>query len=234
MTIARSKRADRRRNTTPRFRSTLTYMCFRFFARRLLSLVLTLGCACAPLLAQNGSAGDSAATRKAYEDRERNLLSLIKGRPSDSNLYNDLGVSQFYLGKGALAESSFQKAIQLNPENADARANLSYYYFQNGKEEAAADLLKQALQIDPDNFLANYFSGLLYFSRKQPTRAEIFLEKALKIQPDNLDAKLDLIKVKADQKQTAEAEADLDRLAADHPSDVRIRYARAVFFATQK
>jgi tetratricopeptide (TPR) repeat protein len=177
--------------------------------------------------------GGARSPREQYEERERKLIAEIARRPKDAKLYNDLGVVQFYLGKAIAAESSFNRSIQIDPNNADARANLSFQYFQTGRQEAAVELLKEALVIDPNNFLANYFSGLLYFTRQQPTRAEIFLKKALAIQPGNLDVRLDLIKVQAAQKQVAEAERELDRLATELPSDARVRYARATFYAGQ-
>jgi tetratricopeptide (TPR) repeat protein len=187
----------------------------------------------ASLCAIAQTAAPASAPRNQYRQREQQLLDEIKNRPDDPRLHNELGVVQFYLGKGAAAESSFEKAIKLDPKNADARANLSFHYFRLGRQEAALELLKDAIALEPNNFLANYFSGLLYFARRQPVRAEIFIRKALSIQPDNLDARLDLIKIRAAQNHTLEAERQLDQLAVELPNDARVRYARAAFYAGQ-
>src|SRR6185503_10831507 len=120
----------------------------------------------ASLCAMAQTSAPQSSPRQVYEDRERRLLAEIEKRPADSKLYNDLGVVQFYLGKSSATEASFKKAIKLDPNNADARANLSFHYFRMGNQDAALELLREALAIDPNNFLANYYSGLIYFNRQ--------------------------------------------------------------------
>src|SRR3954451_12895962 len=94
-------------------------------------LLFTLG-AFGQTTATPHAAASGPSARQQYLDRERRLLGEIEKRPEDAKLYNDLGVVQFYLGKGQAAEASFHKAIKLDPSSADARANLSFHYFQMG------------------------------------------------------------------------------------------------------
>jgi tetratricopeptide (TPR) repeat protein len=114
---------------------------------------------------------------------EQQVLSQLEKKPMDAALYNQLGVVRLELGDGAAAAAAFKKAIDLDPNQADARANLSVYYFQTGREAAGEDLLRAALMIDPNNYLANYYSGRLYRRRSQPVRAELYLKKAVRLDP---------------------------------------------------
>lgn len=215
-------------------RKDVTAYLSALFSLTLFLFVTVLGIflAGANTSAQVKVSNQTAEVLAEYANRKQRLLETIKKIPADSKLYTQLGVVQFYLGERGAAENSLRKAIELDPSNADARANLGYYYFQNGLEAAAADLLKQALLSDPDNFYANYYSALLAFQRQQTTRAALLIEKALSIDSKNLDARLDNIRFRVAQDPAA-AERALGQLMVEYPMDSRVRYARAVLFASQ-
>ena len=75
---------------------------------------------------------------------------LAKLRPTDSDVFNSLGIVQATLGNLAAATASFTDAVRLDPRSITAHSNLGRALQQQGKtnaaqsEFAAADALKRA------------------------------------------------------------------------------------------
>ena len=59
--------------------------------------------------------------------------------------------------------SALLKAVEYEPENADALAYLGYVYLIERNKQLALDTLQKALKIDPNNFLAKNHIAKYYF-----------------------------------------------------------------------
>jgi len=56
----------------------------------------------------------------------------IKGDPTHSNSYNNLGLALLYTNKPEEAFSNLQKALEIDSRNGDAHVNMALYYFMQG------------------------------------------------------------------------------------------------------
>jgi len=74
--------------------------------------------------------------------------------PTDSRIYNNMGIGYLYLGGLEQAAACFQKAISFDPENAMALNNLAFYYLQTGNLEMAEGVARKVLSLDPGSVSA--------------------------------------------------------------------------------
>ena len=85
-----------------------------------------------------------------------------------------------------LAIKNFRKAIDLNPNNMDARSALSLALDRSGYTEEAIEELKRALAIDPDNYLTlNNYAYYLSVDGIELDKAERMSGRVVERFPDN-------------------------------------------------
>ena len=72
---------------------------------------------------------------------------------------NNLGNAFVARGRFEEAIDQFQRALQIDPNDADATYNLGNALAQQGSFEEAAKQLQNALQINPGNAMAAYELG---------------------------------------------------------------------------
>lgn len=87
--------------------------------------------------------------------------------------------------KIARAEQSFQEAIKLNKDNADAHYYLGALYRDLGRWEDAEGYFKKTLDIDPEYSKAYSDLGWIYQQRNQPREALMAFERAVQADPTN-------------------------------------------------
>ena len=89
--------------------------------------------------------------------------------PQDAGLDNLLGVIAAQEGKYQEAESSFARAVKLDPKFTGAYLNLGRLYQENSAAETpqkALDVYAKVLTYDPGNAEANYQSAVLLLERR--------------------------------------------------------------------
>jgi tetratricopeptide (TPR) repeat protein len=118
---------------------------------------------------------------KNSETLWRNALACT----SDNNIaHNNLGTALLEMGRLDEAAIHFQKALELQPQYAEARNNLGNVFFQKGRlDEAVADYQK-ALEIDPKLALARYNLGVAFLQNGRVSEAAGHFQGALQIEPD--------------------------------------------------
>jgi adenylate cyclase len=67
----------------------------------------------------------------------------------ESWVHWSLGACHFYAQQHDLGLTEFERAIELNPNDADVLADAGYYYSYAGKAEEGAELICQAMRINP-------------------------------------------------------------------------------------
>jgi len=78
----------------------------------------------------------------------------------------------------------FRRAIELNPESAEAWVNYSYYYLVPMRHlDEAIEASRRALELDPLSPLLQFHLGLRYFTTRQYDRAIEQLCNALEVDP---------------------------------------------------
>jgi tetratricopeptide (TPR) repeat protein len=96
----------------------------------------------------------------------------------DPVLLLNRGYAAMSLGKYDLAAGDFEKALQLNPELAEARNNLGFVRFRNGETREGRKLIEQGLRLNPQNALAYAFRALILNSEGKSDSACADLKRA--------------------------------------------------------
>ncbi len=120
---------------------------------------------------------------------------LVTLRPESSHIYLLLAISadkqahepdsqtQAFL---ALAESSYQKALQLAPESASIRAAYGNFLMNRHRKEQALTETESALAIDPNNNLAA-INRIIILTQIEPNKAEKYATQLIDRDPNNPD-----------------------------------------------
>jgi TolB-like protein/DNA-binding winged helix-turn-helix (wHTH) protein/Flp pilus assembly protein TadD len=83
------------------------------------------------------------------------------------------------------AEQEFKRAIQINPNYAEAHFRYAWTYLTPlGKSEQAFAEMKKALELDPFSRIYNTVFGLTYFYARKYDLAEEQFKKAIELNPD--------------------------------------------------
>ena len=90
------------------------------------------------------------------------------------------------------AAEFYGKAVSLQPDIAELRANLGLMYYQTGRNEHAIDAFREAIRLKPGLFVPNLFLGLDYLKVKRFNEAIPYLKQAALIKPTDPQAKLAL------------------------------------------
>ena len=120
---------------------------------------------------------------KNYEKVETILFEILEY--SDTSQVNQMiAINYSSMGNFVEAIEYFKKAIELDPENTDARLSLSGLYEEFTEEELAKDEYDKILEYEPDNFWANLNLGSYYEKSNQLNLSYNYLSKAYQINPD--------------------------------------------------
>ncbi len=98
--------------------------------------------------------------------------------------YNNLGSVLLQKGKGNEAIAQYQKALEINPDYADAHYNLGNILCQKGRVDEAIAHYQKALQINPDDAEVHNNLGLALLQKGNVDEAIAQYQKALEIKPD--------------------------------------------------
>ena len=104
------------------------------------------------------------ALEKAFELAQESVIL----DPSDARGYGELGFVNLYRKEHDASLSSFETALQLNPNDTDIMSNMADALAHSGKSEKAIELLRRALTLNPfypDQYL--WYLGGAYFNLKR-------------------------------------------------------------------
>ena len=106
--------------------------------------------------------------------------------------YNNLGNALLQKGHVNEAIAQYQKALQINPNRADADINLGNALIRKGSVDEAIAHYQKALQIKPDFAGAYYNLGDALIRKGSVNEAIAQYQKALQIKPDYAEAHVNL------------------------------------------
>ena len=121
---------------------------------------------------------------------------LIKDYPKSSILLNLVGTFYKSIKMPDKAIQSFENAITIKPDYAEAYNNLGNIFRENGQQDMAFKNYEKALTIKPDYAMAHYNLGITLKESGQRDTAVKSLEKALAIQPNYVKAHHSLSSIK--------------------------------------
>ncbi len=120
------------------------------------------------------------------DDAAVTLQETIVMDPNNAERYFHLGVVLETIGRRDEAEKAMRKAIEINPQHANALNYLGYTYSEQGvRLDEAESLVKRALEVDPDN--GYYLDSLawIHYQREDYQHAHAAVLKALDVVPND-------------------------------------------------
>ena len=108
---------------------------------------------------------------------------LLRRHPNVVILLDILANGQAALGQAEKAEKTFRKAIALEPDYAELRANFGQFLVRQGRHDEAIDELRVAIELGPDMPAALKNMGFALNARLRFSKAIPFLERALLMDP---------------------------------------------------
>lgn len=118
--------------------------------------------------------------------------SVLETEVDNSDIYNNMAVAYSCLGDFEHAESSFIKALELNPQMAQAYINLSDLYYKAGDIASAIGTLQKGSYELEDNLTIAHLLARVYIDDQRWDDAINELERVLDGEPENYDAYYDL------------------------------------------
>jgi serine/threonine-protein kinase len=116
---------------------------------------------------------------------------LERATQLDSHLpatYVSLGRLHAATGKHDLALQEFQKALAINPRDADAITGMAREYENTGRLQDAEDSLKKAIALRPDYWQGYNALGSFYYGQKRYPEAIAQFTRVVHLTPDNSTA----------------------------------------------
>ena len=118
--------------------------------------------------------------------------SVLETEPDNADVYNNLGVAYSYVGDFEHAQLYLNKAIDLDPQLAQAYINLSDSYYKCGDLASAVGTLQRGSYELQDNLAIAHLLARVYIDDQRWEDAIVELERVLDGEPENYDAYYDL------------------------------------------
>ncbi len=136
----------------------------------------------------------------------------------DYRVFSNYGVILKDLGKLQDAELSYRKAIELNPDFADAHSNLGNILRDLGKLNEAELSLRKAIELNPDFAEAHSNLGNILRDLGKLNEAELSLHKAIELNPDFANAHFNLGNILKDLGKLKEAKLSYRKAIEINPN----------------
>jgi TPR repeat protein len=126
--------------------------------------------------------------RWRYGGVETLWQSIIACNPNCYLACENLGYALLQMGQEDKALACFQKAAELEPDDANAHLNLANVFFQKKQLNEAIIHLQKAIELRPDNAAAHYNLGYVLAMKGQLDEAIRQYREALRLKPDFAEA----------------------------------------------
>jgi len=154
--------------------------------------------------------------------------------PLSASGLNNLGDALFGLHRATEAEAKVRRALEIDPEYAEAWVNLGVIEAESGRRSDAEAAYRRAISLNPLSAAAHNDYGNLLGTGGRLSDALKELELAIKLQPDNVEAHNGYANALFSLNRWPEAEEqyrvalDLEpAFAAAHAGFAQLRYAQA-------
>ena len=152
--------------------------------RAILVIVTVMSTAAASqqqLLQQSLQLAITAHKSHDLPEAKKNYLAVLAINPSLPAIHNNLAAVQLAQGDKEGASSSWQKAVELKPDYAEAHYNLAVLLSEQQGEDTlprAEHHCGQALELRPDYVQAHHLMGNILASKQQAAEATASYQKA--------------------------------------------------------
>ena len=149
-------------------------------------------------------------------------------KPESAEEYNTLGNSLLRQGKISPAIISFQTAITLNSNLAEAHCNLGVLLQRQGKIAAAKNSLQTAIALKPNLAEAHCNLGILFTTTEQIKSAIDSFQQAIALKPSLTEAHYNLGNALQKQGQREDAIKSYQKVLAIDPNHYPARFSLVV------
>jgi len=129
------------------------------------------------------------ASRGQVDKAVTGLESLVAAHPDFALAHNDLGVLYYQRGDKGRCLQSYERAVSLDPKNANFQKNLADLYLaEHGNVEKALELYLSVLHENPEDIDALMVAGHICAAMGKTESAKAFYDRVLDVEPWNLEA----------------------------------------------
>jgi serine/threonine protein kinase/tetratricopeptide (TPR) repeat protein len=118
------------------------------------------------------------------------------------------GALTWYEWDWGSGEKEYRRAIELNPNYAQARCFYSFFLHAMRRSQEARAQIEQALELDPYNSVFHMALGMQFIDEHQPDDGLVSLQRAAALQPDSLFVHGDLWFAFAQRNEYEKAQAE--------------------------
>lgn len=155
----------------------------------------------------------AAARVEAAKQRRAESVELVRqavaAKPNDAKIRQLDGVVAVVEERMDDAEKSFQKAIELDPDDRSGYERLARFYNATGKMPQAIEVYEKGVVVLPDDPQFHHTLGMLYELQGNAERAIPHYEDAIRLAPNLAEAKNNLAYIYADQGKNLDRALDL-------------------------
>lgn len=117
------------------------------------------------------------------------VLALLKERPDDAELYQQLGDLHFMQRELMEAWQAYMQSLRLNPDDPWTCLKFGTLLTLCDDKKYARELFDSAIELDPELAAAHWCSGDLYRKQGENELAEWAFEQAVEVDPDDEQAR---------------------------------------------
>jgi tetratricopeptide (TPR) repeat protein len=117
----------------------------------------------------------------AYDSAAEILRAVVKQHPDEADAWNTLALVYVATQNWADAEACFNRAMELQPNNAWYSNNRGYLFLMQGELDKARADINRSLVLDPQNAWAYRNKGIYYLLSGDAAAAVNLLEQALQL-----------------------------------------------------
>jgi tetratricopeptide (TPR) repeat protein len=127
---------------------------------------------------------DDLRVQKLYLDALDYYRAALVKKPNTATICNKMGIAELQMHRWLDSKKSFERAIKLNHDYADAYNNLGVIFYIEKRYGKAIDRYNKAIKLRDD--AASYYSnlGAALFSKKEFEKSVLAYSQALQLDPD--------------------------------------------------
>lgn len=168
-----------------------------------------------------------------YDKARLEVKNALQIDPKDANAWYRLGEIEEQLQNWRNAAAIYQKVVEMDSANNDARLRLGRLYLMGSAPERVEPLLQEVAKTDPDNVNAMVLRAALAAHQGDTASAEKGAHAALKKDPANVDAAILTASLEVRKGRPDEAIRLLTAAVAQHPKSTGLRAVLAGVYAQQ-